>query len=183
LGPLAYVLVCACEDAFRSCALRLIPILLGSEFRCVSYALDPFVKRSHVAVWVQRFDPRHLFCVRRVCAFSVDETYVKVGSFEAWVWVAVEPVHRFILGVYLSRHRNMLVAEAFMKTLVEEYSKHTVYSDGASRYPEACRVLGLKHNLKDRSLMTTTLILITQADKAIKIDRNSTSPLNMWIKG
>ena len=29
----------------------------------MSYALDPFVKRSHVAVWVQRFDPRHLFCV------------------------------------------------------------------------------------------------------------------------
>jgi transposase-like protein len=99
----------------------------------VSYALDPFVKRSHVAVWVQRFDPRHLFCVRRVCAFLVGETYVKVGSFEAWV--AVEPVHRFILGVYLSRHRNMLVAEAFLKTLVEKYGKHTVYSDGALWYP------------------------------------------------
>ena len=41
--------------------------------------------------------------------------------------------HRFILGVYLSRHRNMLVAEAFLKTLVEKYGKHTVYSDGASR--------------------------------------------------
>jgi transposase-like protein len=47
------------------------------------------------------------------------------------VWVAVEPVHRFILGVYLSRHRNMLVVEAFLKTLVEKYGKHTVYSDEA----------------------------------------------------
>jgi len=69
----------------------------------------------------------------RVYAFLVDETYVKVGSFEAWVWVAVEPVHRFILGVYLSRYRNMLVAEAFLKTLVDKYGKHTLYSDGASR--------------------------------------------------
>jgi putative transposase len=111
----------------------------------VSYALDPFVKRSLVAVWVQRFDPRHLFCVRRVCAFLVGETYVKVGSFEAWV--AVEPVHRFILGVYLSRHRNMLVAKAFLKTLVEKYGKHTVYSDGALWYPEACRSLGLEHRI------------------------------------
>jgi len=41
--------------------------------------------------------------------------------------------HRFILGVYLSRYRNMLVAEAFLKTLVEKYGKHTVYSAGASR--------------------------------------------------
>jgi len=105
----------------------------------VSYALDPFVKRSLVAVWVQRFDPRLLFCVRRVCAFLVGETYVKVGSFEAWV--AVEPVYRFILGVYLSRYRNMLVAEAFLKTLVDKYGKHTLYSDGALWYPEACRPL------------------------------------------
>jgi len=52
----------------------------------------------------------------------------------------------------------MLVAEAFLKTLVEKYGKHTVYSDGALWYPEACRSLGLKHNLKDRSLMTTTLL-------------------------
>jgi transposase-like protein len=62
----------------------------------------------------------------------VDETYVKVGSFEAWVWVAVEPLHRFILGVYLSRYRNMLVAKAFLKTLVDKYGKHTLYSDGAA---------------------------------------------------
>jgi putative transposase len=134
---------------FEAVLYGLYLYFLGLSFRCVSYALDPFVKRSLVAVWrwVQRFDPRHLFCVRRVCAFLVDETYVKVGSFEAWVWVAVEPVHRFILGVYLSRHRNMLVAEAFLKTLVEKYGKHTVYSDGASWYPEACKSLGLEHRI------------------------------------
>lgn len=49
---------------------------LGLSFRGVSCALDPFVKRSHMAVWkwVQRYDPHKIFDVRRVQAFLVDET-------------------------------------------------------------------------------------------------------------
>jgi putative transposase len=122
---------------------------LGLSFRDVSLALQPFGKRSHAAVWqwVQRYQPHRVFDVKRVHAFLVDETYVQVGSFEAWVWVAVEPVHRYILGVYLSRHQNMIVAQLFLKTLVERYGKHVVYSDGGTWYPEACRALGLEHLL------------------------------------
>ena len=44
--------------------------------------------------------------------------------------VALEPIHGQILGVYISRHRNMLVTELFLKSLVKLYGKHTVYSDG-----------------------------------------------------
>ncbi len=64
---------------------------LGLSFRYVSLALDPFVRRSHMAVWkwVQRYDPHRIFDVNRVQAFLVDETYVKIGSSGAWVWVAV----------------------------------------------------------------------------------------------
>ena len=122
---------------------------LGLSFRSVSYALDPFVNRSHMAVWqwVQRYEPHRIFDVKRVQAFLVDETYLKVGSFEAWVWVAVEPIHRCILGVYLSRHQNMIVAQLFLKGLVERYGKHVVYSDGGTWYPEACAALGLEHRL------------------------------------
>ena len=69
-----------------------------------------------------------MFDIPRIQAFLVDETYVKVGSFEAWVWVAVEPVHRYILGVYLSRHQNILVAQIFLESLVERYGKHVVYT-------------------------------------------------------
>jgi transposase-like protein len=37
---------------------------------------------------------------------------LQIGSDYAWLWVAVvEPVHKQVLGVYISRHRNMLVAE------------------------------------------------------------------------
>ncbi|MBI2183481.1 MAG: IS6 family transposase [Thaumarchaeota archaeon] len=122
---------------------------LGLSFRGVSYALDPFVKRTHTAVWkwVQRYDPHRIFDVRRVQASLVDETYMKVGPSGAWVWVAVEPVHRYILGVYLSRHQNILVAELFLKSLIKKYGRHMVYSDGGTWYPEACRTLGLEHRL------------------------------------
>lgn len=75
--------------------------------------------------------------VGRVTAFLMDEAYVRVGRAEAWIWVAIDPIHRFILGVYISRHRNMLVAEEFLRSSVERYGRHTVYSDGAGWYPEA----------------------------------------------
>jgi transposase-like protein len=94
-----------------------------------------------------RGEPHRIYDVKRVQAFLVDETYVQVGSFEAWVWVAVEPIHRYILGIYLSRHQNILVAQLFLRTLVERYGKHDVYSDGGTWYPEACRALGLEHRL------------------------------------
>jgi putative transposase len=68
---------------------------------------------------------------------------------EAWLWVVVvEPIHYRILGVSISKHRNMLVAESFLKSLVKLYGKHIVYSDdGGSWHPEACNSLGLKHIL------------------------------------
>ena len=47
-----------------------------------------------------------------------------------WLLVALEPIHYRIIGVYNSRHRNMLVAaESFLKSLVNLYGKHIVYSD------------------------------------------------------
>ena len=39
--------------------------------------------------------------------------------------------------MYISRHRNMIVAESFLRTLIKNYGKHVVYSDGATWYPEA----------------------------------------------
>lgn len=124
---------------------------LGLSFRSTSKALDPFVeKRSHVAVWnwVQLFNPNRFYLKRtRVAAFIIDETMIQVGSDQAWLWVATEPVHKQVLGVYVSRHRNMLVAESFLRSLIKIYGKHIVYSDGGSWYPEACSYLGLKHLL------------------------------------
>ena len=124
---------------------------LGLSFRNTAKAIQPFVDggRSHVAIWywVQQFEPVELYPCRRVAAYLIDESQVQIGGNEAWVWVATEPVHRTVLGVYISRHRNMLVAEAFLQSLVQKYGRHPVYSDGGTWYPEACRSLELEHRL------------------------------------
>jgi putative transposase len=83
----------------------------------------------------------------RISAFIIDETQIQIGNSEAWLWVSIEPIHRMILGVYISKHRNMLVAESFLKSLIKLYGKHIVYYDGGTWYPEACISLGLKHRL------------------------------------
>ena len=58
---------------------------------------------------------------------------LQIGSSdEAWLWVAIGPIHKQILGVYISRHWTMIVAETFLSSLIRIYGKHTVYSDGGS---------------------------------------------------
>ena len=50
----------------------------------------------------------------------------------------------------------MLVAEKFIRELVEKYGKHTFYTDGGTWYDEACNILKLKHYLHsqlEKSLM------------------------------
>jgi putative transposase len=125
---------------------------LGLSLRNTSKALEPFINRSYVAVWywMQQIDPKHVYPNKkksRISAFIIDETQIQIGPNEAWLWIAIEPIHHRILGVYISRHRNMLVAETFLRSLSRLYGKHTVYSDGGTWYPEACNSLGLKHIL------------------------------------
>ena len=98
------------------------PILyfLGLSFRDTSSkAIQPLfeekVRRSYVAIWkwVQRLKSQTcLLLQKRASAFLIDETMVvQIGSDDAWLWIAtIEPIHKQILGVYISRHRNMIVA-------------------------------------------------------------------------
>jgi transposase-like protein len=79
--------------------------------------------------WVQRFNPRRLYCCKGVAAFLIDETMMQIGPDQAWLWVAVEPMHRQILGVYISRHRTMIVAESFLLSF-KIHGKYTLYSYG-----------------------------------------------------
>ena len=96
----------------------------GLSLRSTSKAIEPFVKRSYVAIWywIQEFNPKDVYPNKRktiIAAFIIDETQIQIGSTEAWLWVATEPINRMVIGVYLSRHRNMLIAEAFLRSLVE----------------------------------------------------------------
>ncbi|HET7642961.1 MAG TPA: hypothetical protein VFK40_05595 [Nitrososphaeraceae archaeon] len=61
-----------------------------------------------------------------------------------------------MLGIHISEERNMFVAENFVRSLVEKYGRHTVYTDGGTWYPQACNFLHLKHHLHsslERSLI------------------------------
>ena len=81
---------------------------------------------------------------------------IKIGSQKLWLWICIEPIHKIILGIYLSQARNMLVARQFLESLIEKYGKHSVYSDGDTWYPEACKLLGLKqylHSPLEKSLI------------------------------
>jgi putative transposase len=138
---------------------------LGLSLRNTSKALEPFVERSYVAIWywIQELNPKHIYPNKkksRIAAFIIDETQIQIGSTEAWLWVAAEPIHHKILGVYISRHRNMIVAESFLRSLVKLYGKHIVYSDGGAWYPEACYSLRLKHRLHtsfEKSIIERTM--------------------------
>jgi transposase-like protein len=107
------------------------------SLRSISKALEPFVDRSYVAMiwyWIQEFNPSDVFSnkkkARIITAFVLDETMIQIGDTNnAWLWIAIEPIHNRILGVSISKHRNMLVAESFLKSLVNLYGKHIVYSD------------------------------------------------------
>jgi transposase-like protein len=71
-------------------------------------------------------------------------------------WIVIEPIHSSLFGIYISEGRNMLVAEKFIRSLVEKYRKHTIFTDGGTWYNEACNIIGLKHYLHssiEKSLM------------------------------
>ena len=116
-------------------------------------------KRSHVSVlwnWIQRFAEYPVYKRKRVSAFIIDETVIQIGNQHFWLWLCIEPIHSSVLEIYISEERNMIIAEKFIRSLVENYGKHTVYTDGSTWYDEACNVLRLKHYLHssvEKSLM------------------------------
>jgi putative transposase len=133
---------------------------LGLSLRNTSKALVIFrdKKRSYASVWnwIQRFGSYNIYKRKRISAFIIDETLIQIGNKHFWLWICIEPVHKSVLGIHISQARNMLILSSFLKSLLEKYGRHTVYSDGGTWYPEACNVLGLKHRLHsslEKSLM------------------------------
>ena len=103
--------------------------LVGLSLRNTSKALVIFrdKKRSYVSIWnwIQRFAEYPIYKRKRVSAFIIDETVIKIGSQHYWLWICSEPVHSSVLGIHISKERNMLVTEHFIRSLVEKYGKHT----------------------------------------------------------
>ena len=92
--------------------------------------------------------------------FIIDETLIKVGSNYVWLWVAIEPTNRTILGIRISIERNMLVAERFIQSLIRRYGRHNISTDGGTWYPQACRFLNVKrhnHSSIEKSFIERTI--------------------------
>ena len=83
----------------------------------------------------------------RITAFIIAETVIQFGNQQFWLRICIESRHKSVLGIYISKERNMLVAEKFIRSLISKYGKHTVYTDGGTWYDEACNILKLKHYL------------------------------------
>jgi putative transposase len=164
-SPSVYISFSEEENIHGTNYVCFVLYFLGLSFRSTAKALDPFIeKRSHVVIWnwVQLFNPNRFYLKQTtVTAFIIDETMLHIGSDNAWLWVALEePIHKQVLGVYVSRHRNMLVAESFLRSLVGIYGKHPIYSDGGTWYPEACCCLDLRHTLHspfEKSIIERTI--------------------------
>ena len=96
------------------------------------------------------------FCIQK------DETVIKVGSEYIWIWVAIEPESKEILGMSISKERNMFVAERFISEVVDEHGKHPVSTDGGTWYPQACKFLKVEHHIHshyEKSIIERTIHL------------------------
>jgi putative transposase len=135
----------------------------GLSLRRTSQRLSRFIKRNHVSIWnwIQRYKPRKILQKRcKLSEFIIDETLIKVGSEYVWLWVAIEPAEKTILGIRISIERNMLVAEQFIKSLIRKYGKHPVTTDGGTWYPQACRFLNIQyhnHSSIEKSFIERTI--------------------------
>jgi putative transposase len=135
----------------------------GLSLRRTSQHLSLIVKRNHVSVWnwIQKYKPKKIFQKRnKIQEFIVDETLIKVSNDYVWVWIAIEPIDKVILDIRISFERTMLVAEQFLKGLVKKYGKHSISSDGATWYPQACKFLKITHHIHsyyEKSIVERTI--------------------------
>ncbi|MDR4512459.1 MAG: hypothetical protein MRJ93_12235 [Nitrososphaeraceae archaeon] len=52
-----------------------------------------------------------------------------------------------MIRIYVLAERNMIIAENFIRSLVSEYEKNTIDTDGGEWYKETSMVIGLTHYL------------------------------------
>ena len=135
----------------------------GLSLRNTSKAISRFVTRSHSAIrdWIQKYKPERLsYSKTQISEFIIDETQIKVGSELIWLWVVIESETKNILGISISKERNMFVAERFLSNIIENYGYHPVSTDGGTWYPQACRFLKLNHHLHssyEKSIIERTM--------------------------
>ncbi len=135
----------------------------GLSLRRASERLSCFVRRNHVSIWnwIQKYHPQKMSSKSKwILEFIIDETLIKVGLQYIWLWVSIDAKSKEILALSVSKERNMLIAERFIKGLIKTHGKHPVSTDGGTWYPQACRFLRLKHHIHsswEKSLVERTM--------------------------
>ncbi len=112
---------------------------LGLSFRNTAKALSflKIIKINHVLIWkwIQKYRPQKYHKNIKIKQYLIDETAIKTGSELIWLWIVIEPTNKQILSFYISKERNMFVAERILSQVVNKYGLHSVSSDGATWYP------------------------------------------------
>jgi putative transposase len=127
------------DEKSTASALRALAVLLhstGISVRETAAALEVFgVTRSHQAVfqWVHRVaeeapDPP----TAKPSRVAVDETAVKIGNEQQWLYAAIDVEMKLLLGVRLSQRRGTDPAATFLGQLAEKHdlSDATFLVDG-----------------------------------------------------
>lgn len=119
--------------------------------------------------WIQKYKPQKISNKRKnINEFVVDDTLIKVSSETIWLWVDIEPKNRQILKVDISFERNMLLAERFLSSLINEFGRHHISTDGGTWYPQICKFLKLKHHVHssfENSIIERTIQYIKDRTK------------------
>jgi len=130
-----------------------------------SRAISFFYPRSHQSIWrwLHRFGSlSEAFYVGKAKVAVVDERTVIIKGEEAWIWIALEPKSRKLLGLELSWTRNSFVAYLFLKRLKSLYGIRVVVANGAPWY-SVCSELRLRL-IHDKDLLN----LVERLSKEVK---------------
>ena len=99
-----------------------------------------YKERNHVIQsiwnWIQKYKPKKIFeRKKKIEEFIIDETLIKISSELKWLWVvAIELESKEILGISITKERNMLLAERFISSLVGIHGQHPVSTDGGGTW-------------------------------------------------
>jgi putative transposase len=89
----------------------------GLFLRKTSEHLSPFIKRNHFLFGTGFSNISQVMYLKRkkVSEFIIDETLLKVSNEFVWLWIAIEPIDKIILGIHISFERTMLLLNDFYK--------------------------------------------------------------------
>jgi putative transposase len=150
---------------------------LGLSFKSTAKALSflHIIKISHLVSiwkWLQKYKPKRHLKKKKIKEYSCiqkDETAIKAGSSELiWLWwVIIEPKHKEILAMDISKERNMFICHYWTISLSEvvqkRYGLHSVSSsDGGGTWypPQVCGFLKLVHHIHssfEKSIIERTM--------------------------